>query len=274
MKKYLGLLFAATFVLTIACGQGKEASQEAQGTDDEAGTTTATTATATTAAAPAAAPAAAVSADAGTITGVIKLNGTPPAMPAIQMAADPYCASQYGSAPPKDEQVVVGPDGGLANVFIYIKNISGNYPAPSTPVTLVQQGCEYHPHMVVVQVGQPFQIKNADATLHNIHAMPNDNPQFNEGQPVQGMVATKTFQNAETTPFRIKCDVHGWMHAWMAVMPNPFYAVSQPNGSFTIANVPPGQYTLVAWQEKYGTQEQQVTVGPKQSATVNFTFKG
>ncbi|HEY3052503.1 MAG TPA: carboxypeptidase regulatory-like domain-containing protein, partial [Thermoanaerobaculia bacterium] len=122
--------------------------------------------------------------------------------------------------------------------------------------------------------GQPLQIKNSDATLHNIHALPNVNSQFNEGQPVQGMVSTKKFDKPEIVPFRIKCDVHGWMKAFMAVLPHPYHSVSAMNGTFTIGNLPPGTYTLTAWHEKYGTQEQQVVVGPKESKQVTFTFKG
>ena len=190
------------------------------------------------------------------------------------MAADPYCQSQHASAPVKDEEVVVGPQGELANVFIYIKNVPGTYPTPSTPVVLDQHGCQYHPHAIMLQVGQPLQIKNSDATLHNIHALPVINSPFNEGQPVQGMVSTKKLDKAEITPFRIKCDVHGWMKAFMAVMPNPFYSVSADSGSFTISGLPPGSYTIVAWHEKYGQQEQPITVAPKESKTVAFTFKG
>ena len=141
-------------------------------------------------------------------------------------------------------------------------------------MTIDQKGCQYYPHVNAVMVGQPLEIKNDDATLHNIHAMPNVNSQFNEGQPVQGMVSTKKFDKVEMTPFKIKCDVHGWMKSYMAVMPHPFYAVSQANGSFTIANLPPGQYTVVAWHEKYGQQEQKVTVGAKESKALSFTFKG
>ena len=269
MRKFLSLLFIASLVVTMSCGKGKEAKEEEEGTDDQALQTTATTTAATAAAQPAAAPAA--PADAATITGTVKFAGAAPAMPAIQMAADPYCQSQH-STPAKDEEVVVDGSGDLANVFVYVKNVPGSYPPPATPVVLDQHGCQYHPHAIVLQVGQPLQIKNSDATLHNIHALPTVNSQFNEGQRVQGMVSTKKFDKAEITPFKVKCDVHGWMKAWMAVMPHPFYAVSQANGTFTIANLPPGTYTLVAWQEKYGAKEQQITVAAKESKAVNFTF--
>ncbi len=271
MKKFLSMMFACTFVLALACGKGKEASREDQGEDDEdVRTTTVASSTESGAAAPAAA--APVSADAATLTGSVKLDGAAPKMNAIQMSADPYCQSQHAAAA-MDQDVVVGAAGELANVFVYIKEVKGNFPAPSTPVLLDQKGCQYQPHVNAVMVGQPLQIRNDDQTLHNVHAMPAVNSQFNEGQPVQGMISTKKFDKAEITPFKVKCDVHGWMKSYMAVMPHPFFAVSQANGTFTIPNLPPGQYTVIAWHEKFGQSEQQVTVGAKESKALTFTFK-
>jgi plastocyanin len=192
-------------------------------------------------------------------------------MPNLQMGADPYCQSQHQSPVP-DEEVVVSAGGELANVLVYVKN-APPVPAPSTPAQLDQNGCKYIPHVSAVQVGQTVNIKNSDTTLHNVHAMPEVNAQFNEGQPVP-MVTPKKFDRVEMKPFRIKCDVHGWMKSYMAVLPHPYHGVSQTNGSFTIANLPPGSYTLVAWHEKYGQQEQPVTVGAKEQKQVTFTFKG
>jgi plastocyanin len=274
MKKFVSLLFAATLVFSIACGKGKEASKEDEGEDDEVQTTTTAAASAAAGTPAAAAPAAPVSADAATLTGLVKFEGAAPKMGTIQMSADPYCQSQHTSAPPTDEDVVTGPAGELANVFVYVKDVKGSFPAPSTPVVLDQKGCQYHPHVNAVMVGQTLEVRNDDATLHNVHAMPTANSQFNVGQPVQGMVSPQKLDKVEMTPFKIKCDVHGWMKSYMAVMPHPFYSVSQTNGTFTISNLPPGQYTVVAWHEKYGQQEQQVTVGAKESKALNFTFKG
>jgi hypothetical protein len=274
LRKYLNLLLSLTVVLAVACGGGKEVVDEKDlGEDDGALQTADTRATssASTGAAPAAA--APVVADAATIAGMVKFEAAAPKMPALQMGADPYCASQH-STPAPDEEVVVGPAGELANVIVYVKNApAGNYPVPP-PTVLDQHGCQYRPHVTVAQVGQPIQIKNSDATLHNVHAMPEVNSAFNEGQPVQGMVSTKKFDKAEVKPFRIKCDVHGWMKSWMAVLPHPYHAVSQMNGTFSIGNLPPGTYTLVAWHEKYGPQEQQIQVGAKEQKQVTFTFKG
>ena len=271
MKTFLRLLFASTLVLAMACGGGKEVSHDDEGIDDEeeapAVATSDTGAAATTAAA------APVSADAATITGLVKFEGAAPKMPPTQMGADPACAAQHKAAPALDEEVVLGAAGELANVLVYVKN-APNAAAPAQPAVLDQKGCKYIPHVSAVTVGQEIQIKNSDPTLHNVHAMPAVNSQFNEGQPVQGMVSTKKFDKVEMTPFRIKCDVHGWMKSFMAVLPHPYHGVSGANGSFSIANLPPGNYTLVAWHEKYGSQEQQVTVGAKEQKQVSFTFKG
>jgi hypothetical protein len=273
MKKFLALMYAATLFLALACGGGKEtASHEDEGEDDQDVQKTAS-APATTGGA--AAPAAAASvADAATITGLVKLEGTPPKMPAIQMSADPYCLSQHkGGEGAQDEEVVTGPAGELANVIVYVENAPKTAP-PGTPALLDQKGCKYIPHVQVVEVGQPLQIRNDDATLHNVHAMPEINSQFNEGQPIQGMISTKKLDKVEMKPFRIKCDVHGWMKSFMAVLPHGYHSVSQMNGTFSIGNLPPGTYKLIAWHEKYGQQEQSVTVGAKESKAVTFTFKG
>ena len=180
LKKFVSMLFALTLLFSVHCGKGKEASREEEGTDDqEAQTTTAASATAT--AAPAAAPTgggAPVSADAATISGTVKLTTPPPKMPTLQMAADPYCQSQH-SAPVLDEEVVTGPGGELANVFVYIKQVNGNFPAPSTPVVIDQHGCQYRPHALALQVGQPLQIKNRDrksTRLNSSHSLPSRMP--------------------------------------------------------------------------------------------------
>jgi plastocyanin len=272
LRKYVTFLFALMLLLAVACGGGKEVVDESElGEDDQALQTADTSGTGEATTAPAAT--APVVADAATVAGLVKFEGAPAKMAPVQMGADPFCQSQH-ETPAMDEEVIVGAGGELANVLVYVKNAPGNFPPPSNAALLDQKGCKYIPHVSAVQVGQPVQIKNSDATLHNVHAMPAVNKQFNEGQPVQGMVSTKKFDKVEMQPFRIKCDVHGWMKSYMAVLPHPFHGVSGMDGAFTIGNLPPGNYTLVAWHEKYGSQEQQVTVGAKEQKQVTFTFKG
>jgi plastocyanin len=271
LRKLVTLLFTLSLLLAVACGGGKEVVDEKDLGEDDGAPPAASTAGTEGGAAPAAA--APVVADAATINGLIKFEGAAAKPAAIQMSADPYCQSKHATAV-ADESMMVGAGGELANVIVYVKNApAGNYPTPPAAL-LDQNGCQYIPHVSAVQVGQPVTIKNSDATLHNVHAMPTVNSSFNEGQPVQNMEAVKKFDKVEMKPFRIKCDVHGWMNSYMAVLPHPYHGVSGANGSFNIANLPPGTYTLVAWHEKLGEQEQQVTVGAKEQKQVTFTFKG
>jgi len=219
----------------------------------------------------AAAPAAAVDpATAASIKGVVALAGGAPKNEPIRMNADPVCVKE-AKGPQFQETYAVAADGkSIGNVFVYVKDgLSGSFPAPSAPAKLDQIGCRYHPHVFGVQVGQPVEIINSDPTLHNIHATPKNNPEFNNGQPIQGMKTTQTF-NAKEVMVPFKCDVHGWMNAYMAVLDHPFFAVSDAEGKFEIKGLPPGTYTIEAWHEKLGATTQSVTLAAKDAKDVNF----
>jgi plastocyanin len=227
-----------------------------------------------TAPAPAAAPAAPPvdPATAGNITGKISFEGTAAPGDAIQMAADPNCARLHTS-PVTTQFLVVGEGGGLANAFVWVKSgLEGkNFPVPSDPVVLDQNGCIYVPHVIGLQVGQTLQILNSDETLHNVHAMPKNNKEFNVGQPVKGLTTDKVFDNAEVMiPF--KCDVHKWMNSYAGVVPHPYFAVTGADGSFSLDGIPPGDYVVEAWHERLGTKEMNVTVAEKATAEANFSF--
>src|SRR5205814_8913459 len=159
-------------------------------------------------------------------------------------------------------------------VFVYVQGGPGSYEEdiPSTPATIDQKGCRYHPHVFGMRVGQPLEIVNSDPTLHNIHALPKGNQEFNTGQPIQGMKTSHTFTAKEVmVPF--KCDVHGWMNAYVGVLDHPYYAVTDKDGKFDLKTLPPGTYTIEAWHEKLGPQEQKVTIGEKETKEIAFTCK-
>ncbi len=217
------------------------------------------------------APPAADPSKAGKVAGKITLEGAAPAQQPIQMAADPNCARMH-STPVTTQFVVVGEGGGLANSFVYLKSgVQGDFPPPSEPVVLDQQGCTYHPHVMGIQVGQPLEIVNSDETLHNIHAMPKNNKEFNIGQPVKGLKTQRTFDTAEVmVPF--KCDVHKWMNSYAGVLEHPFFAVSGADGSFEIEGIPAGSYTVEAWHEQFGTKEMNVTVAEGATAEASFSY--
>lgn len=212
-------------------------------------------------------------ATAGSIKGKISFKGEAPKPKPIKMDADPNCVAMH-SEPVMDKSAVISPDGGFANVFVYVKKgLEGkNFDVPKEPAIFDQKGCEYHPRVFGVRAGQPIEIINSDPTLHNVHSMPTVNSPFNVGMPIQGMKLKKTFDKPERM-VKIVCDVHPWMNAYVGVMEHPYFATSGEDGTFEIKNLPAGTYEIEAWHEKAGSQTQSVTVAAKETKEANFTFE-
>jgi hypothetical protein len=209
----------------------------------------------------------------GVVMGKISYEGEPPARTPVRMAADPNCTPSEAQA--LSETTIVGADGGLQNVFVYVKDGLGNriYETPTAPIVLDQRGCRYEPHVFGVFVGQPVEIRNSDPTLHNVHAIPKTNDEFNFGQQPSTPPMTRTFDEPEIG-VSFRCDVHGWMRAYANVVTHPFFAVTAADGSYEIKGLPAGTYTIEAWHERLGTQTQQVTISDSApSVTAAFTFK-
>jgi plastocyanin len=212
-------------------------------------------------------------ATAGSLSGRVVFEGTPPAPEMIRMSSDRACMQNGGATQPSDA-VLVAADGGLQNVFVWIKDgldPSYGFAVPAESVVLDQKDCMYRPRVLGVRVGQTLEIKNDDATLHNMHALPMINQEFNQGLPMQGMHLTHVFDSQEVM-VRFTCNVHSWMTAWVGVVSHPYFAVTDDTGRFEIKNLPPGTYTLEAWHEKFGTRTAQVTVADHQAQTASFTF--
>lgn len=213
-------------------------------------------------------------AHAATIATKAMFIGQAPAVETIKADADPTCAMMHPQGISGDA-VIVNANGTLKNVFVYVKEgLAGKtFEAPKTPVTFDQNGCMYSPKVFGIQVNQPLEIVNSDNTLHNVHALPANSQQFNLGMPIKGMKLKKTFSKPEVM-VKIKCEVHPWMSAWAGVLDHPFFGVTGDDGSAQIANLPPGQYVVEAWHEKYGTQTQNVTVGAEGGTQeISFEFK-
>jgi plastocyanin len=211
-------------------------------------------------------------ATAGNVAGRITFEGTPPKPGTVRMDSDPNCVQQGKVA--TDETFIVGDGGALQNVFVYVKDGLGNlrFPVPSTTIVLDQKGCHYVPHVLGAQVGQSVEVLNSDPTLHNVHAIPAANQEFNTGQPLPGMKHTHQFSTKEVmVPF--KCDVHPWMRAYIGVLDHPYFAVTGADGGFNLKGLPPGTYTIEAWHETLGAQTQTVTIGDRESRDITFSFK-
>ena len=212
--------------------------------------------------------------DAGGISGMVMLAGDAPAAETVQMAADPFCQTAHSSAV-MSSPVMADAAGGLMNVVVHIAGgLEGySFPAASGSATIGQQGCIYDPHVVALRAGQTLTILNDDDTLHNVNVQPSDNAAFNQAQPLAGMTIEKVFDNAEVG-IPARCDVHPWMSAFINVFDHPYFAVSGTDGSFSIDNLPPGDYVIEAWHETLGTQTQSITVAPNETAAAAISFGG
>ncbi|HEX4065936.1 MAG TPA: carboxypeptidase regulatory-like domain-containing protein [Acidobacteriaceae bacterium] len=208
---------------------------------------------------------------AGTIEGTVHYAKTPPKPIQIDMAQDPAC----GLGPANYSEQYVVNNGGFANVFLYVKDGLGNrvYAAPSQPVDIDQKGCRYVPHVVGVMAGEPVRFTNSDPTMHNIDIAPTmpGNQAVDISQPPNQGKDERTFHAPELM-IPVRCNIHPWMQAFINVATNPFFAVSDATGHYAIKGLPPGTYTVVADQEQLGQKVATVTVGAKQSVTLDFTY--
>jgi carboxypeptidase family protein len=271
-KRGLAWFAAMAMVAAVGCGGGGESA--GGGAAKPAAPSPAAKAP-TEAAAPAAAPAPAGGGGAtgsAAVKGSVKFEGAAPKRAKIQMAADPFCQKAHGDA--TSEEVVVNANGTLKNVFVYVKTgLEGKqYPVPSTPAVIDQHGCSYAPHVLGMMAGQTLKVLNSDDTLHNIHALPKVNAQFNLAMPKYVKEKEQKFDKPEVM-IPVKCDVHSWMASYIGVLTHPYYSVSGDDGSFDLSKLPAGTYTIEAWHEKYGAQTQEVTVGDGESKEITFSFK-
>jgi hypothetical protein len=213
-------------------------------------------------------------ATAGSISGTVHFTGKRPARKVIDMSNEPACVAAH-KARVLDESVRISSAGQLANAFIYVKSgLEGKrFDVPADPVKIDQNGCWFHPRVLGIQVLQSLHVTNSDPVTHNIHPMAQVNREWNHSQGAGDPAINRKFVKPEIM-IPVKCNIHSWMHAWIGVVDNPFFAVSKPDGSYTIANLPPGTYTIGIWQESLGTQEQQVAVAAKSNSVANFSFTG
>jgi hypothetical protein len=205
----------------------------------------------------------------GSISGAITYSGTAAAPKKLAVTKD---VAICGKSDHLDESLVVGAGGGIKDVIVSVTNVKGgkSLEAMGTQFVLDQKGCAYVPHVSLLPVNKPLQILNSDGILHNIHSFSTKNTPVNLPQPKFKKKLEKAFTATEN--ISVKCDVHGWMSAWVMVVDHPYHAVTDASGKFTITDVPPGTYTVEFWQEALGKQTTQVTVAAGATATLNFKY--
>jgi hypothetical protein len=207
-----------------------------------------------------------------TLSGIVKLTGSQPAATRINMAADPACLKMH-PVPVMTEEVVTGTNGALKNAIVYISDGLGNrtFDPPTESAVFEQKGCTYNPRILGMRARQALKVINSDPTTHNIHPAPQNNREWNMSQPPASSPIEETFAREEIIP--VKCNVHPWMKGYIAVFKHPYFVITGKDGSFALKNIPPGNYTIQAWHEKYGLLTQKVNLAPNQSQEVEFVFK-
>ena len=207
----------------------------------------------------------------GVITGKVTYTGTPPKPKLLDVSKQPECIKFHPSGLPT-EDVVTGPGNTLQNVVVYIS--AGDHdpaPPPATAATFDQQGCHYTTHVLPLRVGQDVSISNSDPFSHNIHPLGKINREWNRIQPPGTPPFSYSYEYEEF--IYVKCNIHAWMKAYFVVLKTRHVSVTGDDGTFKLPDLPTGRYTVTAWHETFGTQNQDVTVGGGETETVNFAFR-
>lgn len=211
-------------------------------------------------------------ATAGGVKGKVMFSGETPSPQKISVQGNLECAAFHSDGSIASEELLVK-DGLVQNVFVYIKEgLEGlSFEPPKEAATIDNRQCVYVPHVTGVQVNQPVILLNSDPTLHNVHSYSKNSKSWNVGLPIQGMKQTKKFEAAEIM-VALKCDVHPWMKGYIGVLPHPYFSVTGADGNFEIKNLPPGEYLIEVWHEKFGAQSQKVKIEPQTEQTIEFVF--
>ncbi|MFQ5724511.1 MAG: carboxypeptidase regulatory-like domain-containing protein [Terriglobia bacterium] len=254
LRKLLTGTTIVCLVTLFGCGRGEEPEQPQPPTERAAGKTV-------------------DPATAATIQGRVLYQDGQPRRNRIRMAADAVCIQQH-QGPVYSQEVALNDNGTLRYVFVYVKSqalADYSFPTPTEAVVLDQRGCLYTPHVIGAQTNQEIKIMNSDPTTHNIHPIPRNNREWNTSMGPNAEPLLRSFPREEVM-IPVKCNVHPWMRSYVGVLSHPFFAVTGQDGTFKISGLPPGDYTIIAWQEKLGTVEQTVTVGASETQEVDLSF--
>lgn len=208
----------------------------------------------------------------GTISGSVRFEGPVPAQSVMQLGGWSECAAQHEGTVYAGDVLVT--NGKLQNALVYIEDGLGErvFAVPEEPVENDQKGCVFLPRIMAIRVDQPVRYLNSDPMAHNVHGLPRNSSHWNFSLGLKGTSRSITVE-AEEVGIEVKCDIHGWMRGYLGVFDHPYFALSDQGGTFRLANVPPGEYTLATWHERFGTVSQKVVLPEKGEAEITLTFQ-
>ncbi|HKA56395.1 MAG TPA: carboxypeptidase regulatory-like domain-containing protein [Candidatus Binatia bacterium] len=209
---------------------------------------------------------------AGTVSGQVRFDGPVPEQTVLQLSGWSECAAQHPEGNPRAGDVLVN-DGRLQNAVVYVKEGLGDrvFAVPTGEITIDQKGCVFVPRTATVRVEQPLRLLNSDPVAHNVHGLTKVARAWNFSLGVKGAARTVTVDKPEVM-IELKCDIHPWMHAYVGAFDHPYFALSGADGQFALKDLPPGEYTVEAWHERFGTRSQKVSLGAKETKEIVFTF--
>lgn len=198
----------------------------------------------------------------GKITGTVIYEGTDPVRKDVVRDSDPYCAKTPALA---DDVIVT--KGRLKDVFVRIKNPPpGSKPPP--PAILDQKNCTYSPRVVAVAPGSKIAVRNSDGTFHNVNGSIAGKLLWNKPMAAKDPDLALDATSKAGDVIDLVCNVHPWMHAYAIATDHSYYAITGEDGTFTIANLPVGSYTIETWHPKLGTKTLEIKIGTGTKATV------
>ena len=206
----------------------------------------------------------------GTISGKISYLGEAPKPQKLMVIKDVKICAKVDHF---DDRLIVGEENGIKNVVVWLEGVEGGKPIDSLGAEFIldQKVCAYNPHVLIVPVSMPVKILNNDKILHNIHTYGVKNKPVNLAQPRFKKTIKMTFTEPEKV--QVRCDVHGWMSAWIIVVEHAYYTVTDEKGEYILDGIPPGNYTLNFWQESLGEKSSEVTIGEEKNVQLDYAFE-
>lgn len=202
----------------------------------------------------------------GTLAGRVTLSGLAPRLANLPVTRD---AKACGAS--KTDETLEVKDSGVKNAVIWFTDVPETKAAAAAPrQKLDQQGCVFVPHVVVAPLGSTLEVVNSDRALHNVRAQAGDARLMNYAMPIPGHVVPTKLRKEGI--FKVSCDVHPWMRAWLLVVPTAAYAVSDESGAYRIEGVSPGRHKVKIWHERLGEKDAEVEIAAGQTATSDVKY--